>query len=220
MGNCINVESQSPESEVYDPERWILIENKTKYETDLKVEEFLCDEVKIVIKRSLMRSGIFLNEINRRKISSSDIDKIVNCFKLEFFNDEEMLFRQNEQPCDNMFIVKRGLFRGKDRFNNCKAIMTENDMMGEMEFFDEIPRMLSIVANGNNPAAYCLNKRDFKAIVEKGRDLSVIKLFESLSDDQRYLLKKRITIVNFVKGQLCRHIYFVIIFFSVSSKSS
>jgi hypothetical protein len=36
-----------------------------------------------------------------------------------------------------------------------------------------------------------------------GRDLNAIKLFQGLSDAQKYALKKRVTIANYVKGNLC-----------------
>lgn len=208
MGNCVDVESMSPELEGYNPERWILIEDRIKDDLDLEQNNLLSDEVRNSIKRCLMRSGIFGEEVNLRKIMPSDTDRIVNAFKLKTFDDGEILFKQNDRPCDNMYIIKRGIFRGKDSFGTSKAIMREGDIMGEIGFFQESPRLLSIVAdafNGVRPTAYCLTKRDFKAIVEKGRDLSVIKIFESLSDGQKHLLRKRVTIANFIKGQFYLH---------------
>lgn len=74
--------------------------------------------------------------------------------------------------------------------------------MGNPTFFHETPSKFSVLADSNSGRAFCLTKRDFKLIAEKGRDLRNIKLLESLSDDQKLLFKNKITIANFVKGEI------------------
>ena len=64
-------------------------------------------------------------------------------------------------------------------------------------------RKVSVVAcraNGQNPSVYCLSKRDFKLIVEKGRDLKSMKMLQVISDAQKYLVKDRVTIINYYRG--------------------
>ena len=48
-----------------------------------------------------------------------------------------------------------------------KAIMKEGELMGEIGFFHEAPRLLSIMAdNKGGCATYALHKHDFKAVAE------------------------------------------------------
>jgi Cyclic nucleotide-binding domain len=166
----------------------------------------LSDESKAFIKRALLRSGVFTDEVDKRNISAADIEKIVEAFEPRNYEDGEYLFHHHDFPCDTVFIAKRGLFRGLDG-SHCKAIMRSKDIIGELGFFHQNPRMLSIVAGGSNPAVFALNKRDFKAIVEKGRDLKNMKIMEALSEAQKYLVKDRVTIVNFVRGQFISDLF-------------
>jgi Cyclic nucleotide-binding domain len=171
-----------------------------KNETIPAMGNNLSDESKAFIKRALLRSGVFTDEVDKRNISAADIEKIVESFEPRSYEDGEYLFHQNDFPCDTVFIAKRGIFRGLDG-SHCKAIMRSKDIIGELGFFHQNPRMLSVVAGGTSPAVFALNKRDFKAIVEKGRDLKNMKIMEALSEAQKYLIKDRVTIANFVRGQ-------------------
>lgn len=74
--------------------------------------------------------------------------------------------------------------------------------MGIPTFFHETSSKFSVLADSNSGRAFCLTKRDFKLIAEKGRDLRNIKLLESLSNDQNLLFKTKTTIANFVKGEI------------------
>jgi CRP-like cAMP-binding protein len=146
-----------------------------------------------------MRSGVFADVINQQAPSAMDIDNIVNAFVLKNFNEMEVLFQENQYPCDNLFIIKEGNFRGsKEMFDI--ASMKRGEILGELGFFFEMPHLLSVVAFDKYSSAYCLSKRDYRAIIEKGRDMRNIKIFRSLSDDQRSVLKKSVTILNFLKG--------------------
>lgn len=166
----------------------------------------LSDESKAFIRRALLRSGVFTDEVDKRNISAADIENIVEAFEPRSYEDGDYLFHQNDFPCDTVFIAKRGVFRGLDG-SHCKAIMRSKDIIGELGFFHQNPRMLSIVAGGTNPSAFALNKRDFKAIVEKGRDLKTMKIMEALSEAQKYLVKDRVTIANFIRGQFMSNLF-------------
>lgn len=173
----------------------------TKNETTSATANNLSDESKAFIKRALLRSGVFTDEIDKRNISAADIEKIVESFEPRSYEDGDYIFHQNDFPCDTVFIAKRGIFRGLDG-SHCKAVMRSKDIIGELGFFHQNPRMLSIVAGGTNPSVFALNKRDFKAIVEKGRDLKTMKIMEALSEAQKYLVKDRVTIANYIRGLL------------------
>lgn len=159
----------------------------------------LNDDSKTIIKRCLLRSGVFNDEVNKLNISSHDIDRIVDAFHVEHYKENQFLFQKDDYPCDKLYIVKSGVFRGIDNCE-CKAIMREKDMMGELDFFHQSPRYLSVCVGGSNASAYCLNKRDFKAIVEKGRDLRNIKMLDLLSETQKYLLKDQVKLSNYIRG--------------------
>lgn len=171
----------------------------SKKNIQAKKDEEMSDDSKIFIRKTLLRSGAFNDEINKRNICSRDIDKIVLAFTEEHFEDGHTLFRKDDFPSDKLYIVRKGIFRGMDG-NMCKAIMREKDMMGELCFFHYSPRVLSVIAGGTQPSAFSLTKRDFKAIVEKGRDLNNIKIFDPLAESQKYLVKDRVTIHNFHRG--------------------
>ena len=159
----------------------------------------LSEDSKLFIKMALLRSGVFADEIDKRNISNADVNSIVQAFVNQSYKDGEYLFHQEDFPCDHLYIVKQGVFRGLDG-SHCKAIMRPKDIVGELGFFHQNPRMLSIIAGGTNPSAFALNKRDFKAIVEKGRDLKNVKIMEALSEAQKYLVKDRVTIANYRRG--------------------
>ena len=164
-----------------------------------KEEDLLSDDSKLFIKKTLVRSGLFNDEINKRSISSRDIDRIVQAFAVEHYQDNQCLFRKDDVPSDKVYIARRGIFRGMDG-NVCKVIMREKDMMGELCFFQQSPRLLSVIAGGHQPSAFSLSRRDFKAIVEKGRDLNNIRILDPLTEAQRYLVKDRVTLQNFARG--------------------
>jgi CRP-like cAMP-binding protein len=166
----------------------------------------LDDHARVFIKRSLMRSGVFSNEVNHSKITSEDIDEIVNAFEFITFLDRECLFYKDDFPSEEMFIAKKGKFRGwKD--SDCKVTMKEGDLIGELGFFYENPRLLSIIVEGDQSSAYRLLKRDFKAIVEKGRNLRNIKILNALSDFQKLVFRERTSLSNFFRG---KHLIYII----------
>jgi hypothetical protein len=181
-------------------DKLILPKSIAKYEGIPAPGNNLSDESKAFIKRALLRSGVFTDEVDKRNISAADIEKIVEAFEPRSYEDGDYLFHQDDFPCETVFIAKRGVFRGLDG-SHCKAIMRSKDIIGELGFFHQNPRMLSIIAGGTSPSVFALNKRDFKAIVEKGRDLKNMKIMEALSEAQKYLVKDRVTIANFLRGQ-------------------
>ena len=164
----------------------------------------LNEDSKSFIKQALLKIGVFTDEVNKRNISVADIQNIVNAFDIIRYEDGEYLYNQNDFPSDYLFIAKCGIFRGLEG-EQCKSIMRPMDIIGELEFFYQVPRVLSVVAcraNGKNPSVYCLSKRDFKLIVEKGRDLKNMRMLQVLSDAQKYLVKDKVTIINHYRGVL------------------
>lgn len=198
MGNCIYKRKALQIATLEDHERFILIEDKT---TDYHGGYLgkSNNNIKWRIKDALNRSGVFTDEINYHKTSEIDIDKIVNSFVLKTFNKGDVLYKENDYPSKDLFIVNQGAFRGYHGVCS-KTFMRQNDMIGELGFFLEAPQLLSIITDENNSSAYCLSKRDYKAIIEKGRDLRNIQSLKSLSDNQKCVLKTKITISNFLKG--------------------
>lgn len=217
MGNCnanFFRKKALKDIELPDNEKFILIEDKIMdhYSNNKKKNqmnnidkkkvirpELLSNDCKWKIKTALMRSGVFADVINQQAPSAMDIDNIVNAFVVKNFNEMEVLFQENQYPCDNLFIIKEGHFRGsKEMFD--RASMKRGEILGELGFFFEVPHLLSVVAFAKYSSAYCLSKRDYRATIEKGRDMRNIKIFRSLSDDQKFVLKKSVTILNFLKG--------------------
>jgi hypothetical protein len=118
----------------------------------------------------LSRSGTFASEVSLRQLTPDDINRLVNAFEFKAFESGKFLFHQGDYPCEYMYIGKRGLFRGLQN-KIVKAIMKEGDLMGtcvaclfvvplcgpslpvscrcpgEIGFFHETPRMLSIMAD-------------------------------------------------------------------------
>ena len=162
----------------------------------------LSEDSKSIIKRAILKLGIFTDEVNKRNISIADIQNIINAFRIINYEDGEYLYNQNDFPSDNLFIARGGMFRGLVN-EECKSEMRSSEIIGEMEFFYQMHRKVSVVAcraNGQNPSVYRLSKRDFKLIVEKGRDLKSMKMLQVVSDAQKYLIKDRVTIINYYRG--------------------
>jgi hypothetical protein len=185
--------------------------NSTKSQKKFQVNRKsvgLDDYARVFIKRSLMRSGVFSNEVNHSKITSDDINEIVNAFEVKVYSDHEFLFYKDDFPCDEMFIPRKGQFRGwKD--SKCKVIMKEGDLIGDLGFFHENPRLLSVTADGDQPSAYRLLKRDYKVIVEKGRNIRNIKILNTLSESQKLVFRERISLANFFRGKSLIHIMYL-----------
>jgi hypothetical protein len=222
MGNCSGRNSRKnalKDLEVFDNEKFVLIEDKglenlEEFDNKKLIKDqkggiirknqkiscrLLTDDCKWKIRTALMRSGIFANVRGQLSPSDIDIDNIVNAFVLRDFKKSEVMFEEDHYPCNDLFIVKEGSFRGSQML--CGMVsMKRSDIIGELSFFLEVPHILSIVADENNSSAYCLSKRDYRAIIEKGRDMRKIKLFRSLSDDQKSVLKANVTILNVLKG--------------------
>ena len=157
------------------------------------------DDSKVIIKKSLLRSGVFTDQINQLHLTSHDIDRIVDAFHVEHYDEDQLLYQKDDFPSEKMYIVRSGIFRGLDNWV-CKAIMRENDMIGELDFFHQNARHLSVSVLGSNASTYCLNKRDFKIIVERGRDLNNIRIFDSLSEVQKYSIKDQVKLSNYIRG--------------------
>lgn len=162
----------------------------------------LNEDSKSFIKQAILKIGIFTDEVNKRNISIADVQNIINAFRIIHYKDGEYLYNQNDFPSDNLFIARGGIFRGLVN-EECKSEMRPSDIIGEMEFFYQMHRKVSVVAcraNGQDPSVYCLSKRDFKLIVEKGRDLKSMKMLQVVTDAQKYLIKDRVTIINYYRG--------------------
>ena len=170
----------------------------------------LNEDSKSFIRQALLKIGVFTDEINKRNISVDDIQNIINAFGIIDFEDGEFLYNRNDFPSDCLFIAKSGIFHGLVG-GEYKSEIRPSDVIGEMEFFYQMPRTQSIEAsraNGKNPSVYCLSKRDFKWIVEKGRDLGSMRMLQALSDAQKYLVKDKVTIRNHYRG-VANIMYFI-----------
>lgn len=157
------------------------------------------DDAKVIIRKSLLRSGVFSDQINQLHLTSHDIDRIVDAFHVEHYDEDQLLFQKDDFPSEKMYIVRSGIFRGVDNWV-CKTILRENDIFGELDFFHQNARHLSVSVLGSNASTYCLNKRDFKIIVERGRDLNNIRIFDSLSEVQKYSVKDQVKLSNYIRG--------------------
>jgi Cyclic nucleotide-binding domain len=170
----------------------------------------LNEDSKSFIRQALLKIGVFTDEMNKRNISVADVQNIINAFGTIDFEDGEFLYNRNDFPSDYLFIAKSGIFRGLVD-GEYKSEMRPSDVIGDMEFFYQMPRTQSIEAsraNGKNPSVYCLSKRDFKRIVEKGRDLGSMRMLQALSEAQKYLVKDKVTIINYYRG-VVNNLYFI-----------
>lgn len=162
-------------------------------------ESFPNLNARVSIKSTLLKSGIFNDEVNKRGISPADIDNIVDAFKIEHFREGQFILEKDDFRCEKLFIVRQGVFKCLDGAK-CKMVMKEKSILGELGFFHHNPPLLSICTSSVISSAYVLNKRDFKAIVEKGRNLQDIRILQSLSEAQKYRMKDKIQLTNFVRG--------------------
>lgn len=166
--------------------------------------EIRTDKITAFLKRSLLSNSTFSQEVVLRHITSDDMSKIVDATQVMHFEPGERLFLKHDMPCDNLYIVRRGIFRGLDT-ETTKVIYREGDIMGEIGYFQDCSQILTVVAEGNEASAYCLSKREFKLVAEKGRDLNNIKLLKGLSQDQKYMLKDTMGVTNYVRGKHADH---------------
>ena len=159
-------------------------------------------DARVFLRNCLLRGGIFTDEISFRQLTPEDVNRIVNSFEMKTFPTGTFLFHKGDYPCETMYVAKRGLFRGVNG-NTVKAIMKEGDLMGEIGFFHETPRLLSIMAdNKGDCATYVLNKWDWKVVAEKGRDLNSIRLLNDLTEDQKYQIKDKKELINIRAGNI------------------
>ena len=157
-------------------------------------------DARVFLRNCLLRGGIFTDEISFRQLTPEDVNRIVNNFEMKTFPTGTFLFHKGDYPCEVMHVAKRGLFRGV-KGNIVKAIMKEGDLMGEIGFFHETPRLLSIMAdNKGDCATYALHKWDWKVVAEKGRDLNSIRLLNDLTEEQKYQMKDKKELINMRAG--------------------
>jgi hypothetical protein len=138
---------------VDDPEKFILMDDDIDNTIllNLQKEYSLSKDSKLFIKENLMRSGVFINEVNQFNLSFLDIDNIVNAFKLESFSGNEILFHQNDRNCSILYIAKRGIFMSIKGSNEKESIIfKEGSLMGDTAFFHEVPPNYSLMTDKNN----------------------------------------------------------------------
>ena len=169
-------------------------------------------KIRAFMSRSLLRNELFTEEVNLRHITPEDMEMILDCFKIKDFEPGEHLYDKDDIPSDYLYISRLGLFKGMDEMETA-VILREGDLIGEIEFFHDCSRQLTVVAEGHNCSAFCLSKRDFKSIVEKGRDLNNIKILNSLTTDQKYLLKDGMSISNHLRGKYYNLLLFLPLLF-------
>ena len=156
-------------------------------------------KTKALIKRSLLRNGIFTQEVDFHNITASDMEKIIDCFNIRNFECGVKLFERNDSPTDHLYIVRKGIFKCTSD-QETLAIYREGDLMGEVGFFHDVGRCLTITADTADASSFCISKREFQLIVEKGRDLNNIKILNSLTEAQKYLLKDGMSVSNYLRG--------------------
>lgn len=161
--------------------------------------ELRTDKITAFLKRSLLSNTTFAQEMILRHITPEDMTRIVDAVQVMIFEPGERLFLKHDAPCDNLYIVRKGIFRGLED-ETTKVIFREGDVMGEIGYFQDCSQILTVVAEGEEASAYCLTKRDFRLIAEKGRDLNNIKLLNGLSQDQKYMLKDTMGVTNYARG--------------------
>lgn len=166
--------------------------------------ELRTDKITAFLKRSLLSNATFAQEMILRHITPEDMTRIVDAAQVMFFEPGERLFLKHDMPCDNLYIVRRGIFRGLED-ETTKVIFREGDVIGETGYFQDCSQILTVVAEGDEASAYCLTKRDFRLIAEKGRDLNNIKLLNGLSQDQKYMLKDTMGVTNYARGTYIVH---------------
>jgi Cyclic nucleotide-binding domain len=166
--------------------------------------ELRTDKITAFLKRSLLSNATFAQEMILRHITPEDMTRIVAATQVVFFEPGERLFVKHDIPCDNLYIVRRGIFRGLED-ETTKIIFREGDVMGETGYFQDCSQISTVVAEGDEASAYCLTKRDFRLIAEKGRDLNNIKLLNGLSQDQKYMLKDTMGVTNYARGRYVAH---------------
>ena len=168
------------------------------------------------IKRSLLSNGIFVQEADSHNITPSDMEKIIDCYRIRNFEYGERVFERNDSPTDFLYIVRKGIFKCTSN-QETLAIYREGDLMGEVGFFHDVGRCLAIAAGTADASSFCLSLREFQLIVEKGRDLNNIKILNSLTEAQKYLLKEEMTVSNYLRGEVfCFFVFSFILLTSLS----
>lgn len=157
------------------------------------------EKISAFIKRSLLANPTFSQEMVLRHLTVEDMNKFVDATQIMHFQPGERLFQKYDAPCEHLYVVRRGIFRGLDG-QTTSVILREGDVMGEIGYFQDCGQIITVVAEGDEASAYCLNKRDFKLIAEKGRDLNNIKILNGLSKEQKYMLKDTMGVANYARG--------------------
>lgn len=156
-------------------------------------------KTKAFIRRSLLSNGIFTQEVDSHNITPSDMEQIIDCFRIRKFEHRERLFERNDSATDYLYIVRKGIFKCTSD-QETLAIYREGDLMGEVGFFHDVGRCLTIAADTADASSFCVSSREFKLILEKGKDLDNIKILNSLTEAQKYLLKEGMTVSNYLRG--------------------
>lgn len=152
------------------------------------------------LKRSLLANSVFAQEVTSRHITPEDMDRIADVISIKNFEPGERLFEKDDFPSDYLYIARQGIFRGVNDYET-KIIFREGDLIGEVGFFHDCARLLTVIAEGEGSSVFALSKTDFKSIVEKGRDLNNIKILKSLTESQKYMLKDGMSVCNFLRGK-------------------
>ena len=151
------------------------------------------------IKKSLLSNSTFSRQISLLQITADDMNVLVDAAHVTHFEPGERLILKYDTHCEYLYVVRRGIFRGLDK-GKTNVILREGDIIGETGFFHDCCQNLTVVAEGDDSSAYCLNRRDFAAVVEKDRDLKNIKLLSGLNHSQMCMLKDTMSVENYVRG--------------------
>ena len=151
------------------------------------------------IKKALLSNAAFSQQISLRQITADDMNVLVDAAHIAHFEPGERLILKYDTHCEQLYVVRRGIFRGLDN-GKTNVIFREGDIIGETGFFDDCRQNVTVIAEGDDSSAYCLSRRDFGALVEKDRDLKNIKLLGGLNQSQKCMLKDTMSVMNYVRG--------------------
>jgi HEAT repeat protein len=98
-------------------------------------------------------------------LEPADLKQVAEISLERFYPDGELIARQGD-PGDELYIILSGAVRVFTDEGDQLAMRKPGEYVGEMAILDRMPRMASLLANGDT-RLICINQKDFEAILSQ-----------------------------------------------------